>query len=539
MAERMKILLVEDNSADADLTCEALRECKVAMDVSTVIDGVEALKYLRHEPPYENAEKPDVVLLDLNLPKKDGREVLEEIKTSLSLKAIPVGILTTSDAETDIRNSYRLGANFYITKPVGLNEFFDTIRTVGDFWLSVVKLPVHERLEAWKKQLEHDARMSAAARSPQQVEISVLLIEDNPADADYVKEILRDNDGVHFTIETVGTLQAASERLKIGGLDAVIADLGLPDSQGLETFKAIQAQAPNLPIVVLSGLDDSDVALNAVRVGAQDYLCKNDIDPGRLNQTIRYAIERKCTEMERERLLAREQAAVLARDEFLSIASHELKTPLTALMLQTQLFSRSCGKDVINLDNVKKIATASEKQIGRLVQLVDNLLDVSRINTGRLQLHFEMFDLRDSVTDVVERLKYQLEMMHCAISLDMKEPVMGTWDRSRIDQIVLNLISNAMKYGAGVPITVFVGMENDKAVLTVEDHGIGIPKEACERIFGQYERAVEPGSNIAGLGLGLYIVRQIVDAHCGSIHVASEPGKRTTFRVELPLTRRE
>jgi len=279
--------------------------------------------------------------------------------------------------------------------------------------------------------------------------------------------------------------------------------------------------------------------MNAVGTGAQDYLCKNGLSPKRLNETIRYAIERKCTEIERDRLLASEQAAVMARDEFLSIASHELKTPLTALLLQTQLLSRSCEKNDVNLEQARRLATASEKQIARLVQLIDNLLDVSRINAGKLLLHSEKFDLRDSVKDTVERLQQQLETAKCPITLDMKQPVVGIWDRSRMDQVVLNLLTNAMKYGAGMPIHVFTGVEHNKAILVVQDRGMGIPKEAMERIFGQYERAVDPRGNIAGLGLGLYIVRQIVDAHRGTIRVTSDVGQGATFRIELPCNAAE
>ena len=138
---QISILLVEDNPGDARLTMEALRDAKVRNDLSVVVDGVEAMAYLRRENGYENAPRPDLILLDLNLPRKDGRQVLEEIKQDEKLRRIPVAILTTSQAEKDILTSYNLHANCYITKPVDLDEFMRVVKGVEEFWLSIVKLP--------------------------------------------------------------------------------------------------------------------------------------------------------------------------------------------------------------------------------------------------------------------------------------------------------------------------------------------------------------------------------------------------------------
>lgn len=136
-----KILLVEDNPGDVRLTREALKEGKILNDLSVVGDGVEALAYLRREDGYAGAERPDLILLDLNLPKKDGREVLEEIKGDGDLKKIPVVVLTTSAAERDILKAYDLHANCYITKPVDLGQFIKVVQLIEDFWLTIVKLP--------------------------------------------------------------------------------------------------------------------------------------------------------------------------------------------------------------------------------------------------------------------------------------------------------------------------------------------------------------------------------------------------------------
>ncbi len=143
-ARPIEILLVEDNPGDVRLTLEALKEGKVANNVNVVSDGEQALRFLRREGEYAHAPVPDVILLDLNLPRKDGREVLAEIKNDPQLRRIPVVVLTTSEAEEDILRTYDLHANCYITKPVDLDRFIEVVRLIEDFWLSIVKLPPRE-----------------------------------------------------------------------------------------------------------------------------------------------------------------------------------------------------------------------------------------------------------------------------------------------------------------------------------------------------------------------------------------------------------
>jgi len=137
----IEVLMVEDNPGDARLAIEALKGAKVRNEIHHVIDGIEAMEFLHKEGEYSNAVRPDIILLDLNLPRKDGREVLEEIKTDPDLKRIPVVIMTISQAEEDIIRSYNLYANCYITKPIDLNQFMKVVKSIEDFWLTIVKLP--------------------------------------------------------------------------------------------------------------------------------------------------------------------------------------------------------------------------------------------------------------------------------------------------------------------------------------------------------------------------------------------------------------
>ncbi|NCO37159.1 MAG: response regulator [Armatimonadetes bacterium CG_4_10_14_3_um_filter_66_18] len=139
--KQIEVLLVEDDLGDAELTQEMLTEAKVSVNLRVVQDGVEALAYLRREGSYAEAARPDLVLLDLNMPRKDGREVLRDIRAEETLRSLPIVVLTTSESDEDILKSYDLGANCYVTKPVGLDQFARIIQCIEEFWFTVVKLP--------------------------------------------------------------------------------------------------------------------------------------------------------------------------------------------------------------------------------------------------------------------------------------------------------------------------------------------------------------------------------------------------------------
>lgn len=227
--------------------------------------------------------------------------------------------------------------------------------------------------------------------------------------------------------------------------------------------------------------------------------------------------------------------AIQARDEFLSIASHELRTPLSALVLQLAGVQNAIHEAEIQSLNAKLIGKVDKavRATGRLTTLVDSLLDVSRIASGRLQLKPEECDLADVARDMIEREADAARRAGCELRCHVEAPIRGVWDRVRVEQILANLLSNAMKYGPGKPIEVTVATAGDAATIAVQDHGIGVSKADVERIFGRFERAVSM-RHYGGLGLGLYITRQLVDAHGGTIRVTSEPGAGAVFVVELP-----
>lgn len=241
---------------------------------------------------------------------------------------------------------------------------------------------------------------------------------------------------------------------------------------------------------------------------------------------------------ERKRIEEELREAVRARDEFLSIASHELKTPLTAIGLQAEIIKRAAAKsDDFTPERAVKFVQHIDRQVKRLTRIVDDMLDISRLATGKLAAHPETFDLSDAVNDVVERMEPQLTQLGSPVTVDTVKGVVGAWDRFRIEQVVMNLLTNAARYGEGKAIEVSVRRTQTHAELRVRDHGRGIAKDDQVRIFQRFER-VASDTQVGGLGLGLFIVRQILSLHNGSIRVESNVGHGALFIVELPLAKR-
>jgi signal transduction histidine kinase len=250
--------------------------------------------------------------------------------------------------------------------------------------------------------------------------------------------------------------------------------------------------------------------------------------------------------LEEERFeLARVQAAraaaeagVTLRDEFISIASHELNTPLATLRLTFKQFSRVVVPqgEPATIETVQRSLERCERQLVRLVRLVDALLDASKIAAGGMALRVENVFLLETVRDAVQSLAVDAARAGSQIEVAGDASVSGQWDPTRMEQLVTNLLRNALAFGRGLPIRVTVTGDESKARLAIADQGIGIAREQQMRIFGRFQRAVS-AQHYGGLGLGLYVVKQVVDAHRGSVHVDSEPGSGATFTVELPRAR--
>jgi signal transduction histidine kinase len=225
--------------------------------------------------------------------------------------------------------------------------------------------------------------------------------------------------------------------------------------------------------------------------------------------------------------------AIRLRDDFLSIASHELNTPIAALSMISQGFEQSDA--IPSLAEFNQVMSLISRQSKRLATLVSNLLDATQISAGRLVLRLERVELAPLVHETVDLFRMELDRARCRVACNADPGLFGRWDRARLQQVLGNLLSNAIKFGPGKEIEVTVaGVGNGIARIVVEDHGMGIPPEHVPHIFDRFERAVS-AAHYGGLGLGLYIVRTLVNAHGGTVAVTSEVGHGARFVVDLPV----
>lgn len=240
------------------------------------------------------------------------------------------------------------------------------------------------------------------------------------------------------------------------------------------------------------------------------------------------------TAIDNASLYSKATQAVELRDTFLSVASHELKTPLTSIYLQFEILKRSTLKSSDNDPKVMSLFERFQSQLERLTRLINELLDVTRIASGKMNLHLEKVELEKIVRDICANFESEAVQKGSPITLTVKEPVVGNWDLNRVEQVVMNLVSNAIKYGNKKPIEVTI-FKNDKfAMVQIKDNGLGIAPEDQGRIFQRFERAIDSNS-ISGLGLGLFICNEIILRHGGDIKVESTLGEGSIFTIRLPF----
>jgi hypothetical protein len=320
-------------------------------------------------------------------------------------------------------------------------------------------------------------------------------------------------------------------------------------------FAVLFVEAIGLTLTIRTGRQISrglaDVTAAAVAIGKGEYrrrLPKTSQDElGKLSDSINTMatlIQASTRDLERtvqERTFEL-QNALRARDEFVSIASHELNTPLSAIKLQIQfrkrkLLARPTGS-VESAPTEKVLASLEndERQVNRIIRLVQEMLDVSRLSAGRFTLKKERVDLSAIVRETLQRFSSQISASGIQVETRLESDVFGEWDPFRLEQVFTNLLTNAVKYGEGRPISVRVARVEGRALLSVRDEGMGIAREDQARVFRQFERAYS-ADRISGLGLGLFIVKELVESHQGNVTLISEVGKGSEFRVDLPLAK--
>jgi signal transduction histidine kinase/DNA-binding response OmpR family regulator len=513
---------------------------------------------------------PDVIITDLNMPRLDGSQLLRLLRSRPDLHHIPVVLLTANGDESLRMRALSEGAQDYLVKPFSAQELRARIGNLASLARSRALLQTevadnHRRLDDVVGQLMLQKRHA------------VFLSE--------ASKLLGSSIEYRTTIKQVTRLYVAHVA------DAALVDL--VDEQGQLQSLALACAEPSLERELLNvragnvpRIGEPHPLVGSVRAGETivfqrapgllDRLCVHSgmsvpliardkqigaitawstIAPrpfGPLEQALTEDLARRLAfTIDHAGLYHDATHAVAARDEFLSVASHELKTPLNPLQLQVQSLLRRTDQILVaeHKDKVKAQLDSIYRQTEKLTRLVNDLLDLSRISGGRIEFELESMDLTAVVRDVVKLFEEREEItrFRCTLSCDYSDGLIGQYDQFRLEQIVTNLLSNALKYGAGTPVTVTTRRNGDHAELSVSDQGIGIAPVDQKRIFLRFERAVT-AKNFGGLGLGLFIVSQLVEGMGGSIGVTStrraddaanvnadEP-RLTTFTVKLPLS---
>ena len=364
---------------------------------------------------------------------------------------------------------------------------------------------------------------------------NILLIEDNPGDADLVRlRLVESKSEVH--VNCVPRLSDALECLDAETPSLVLLDLNLPDSHGAETFRRILVKAPNVPVVILSGQDDQALAIKAVHMGVQDYLIKGDITSKQLERALRYAVERQG--LLRALELTRKQQ-IEFKNQFLSHVSHELRTPLTCIhQYVTLLLDGLVGPMAPDqADHLKTVL----KSVNQLHAMIRDLLEATRADSGKLRIEPRCIDIGELIRQAVAMMRPSAAEKRVGLEagLDQTIPLVYA-DPDRTLEVLINLIDNGIKF-TPPDGSVFVNasrVETDPSAvyLSVSDSGRGIPQESLPLVFERlFQDPDAVGGNRKGLGLGLYIAKEIVTLQGGRMWVASQPGSGSTFSFTLPL----
>lgn len=368
----------------------------------------------------------------------------------------------------------------------------------------------------------------------------VLILTPLGKDAQLTQEILR-GAGIYSEIcncvrdliakldQSFGAILIAEE---VFDSEAVIRDVN----------SALKQQPPwsDIPLVLLTKQGEATEASTrlwgAFAATGNVTILERPVRTSTLISALQVALRARRRQYQVKRLLEEQKAATLLRDEFISIASHELKTPITSIQLQLQLNERHIEREKENfsLERMHKFFRGTGSQVNKLVRLIEDMLDVSRIHAGKFSIRREEFDLSELVQEVIDRMRDQLSSVGCSVFFS-SEKCVGSWDRYRIEQVIINLLTNAMRYAPGTSVKIGLKTNDATLTLTCEDEGPGIPEENLERVFERFERGPGSSKSIAGLGLGLYICRQIAEAHGGQIRAVRKEGPGARFEMKMPL----
>jgi two-component system, sensor histidine kinase and response regulator len=368
----------------------------------------------------------------------------------------------------------------------------------------------------------------------------ILLVEDDEEDYVLLQKLLAKIPNARYELQWESSYAAGLAYMLECRHDLCLLDYRLGKQNGIELVREARRQGYVRPIILLTGASEDEIDIQALQAGADDYIAKDQLQGVLLHRVIRYAIERKKAEHEREKLL-REQIASRElekrRNEFINMVVHELKTPLTSLKGYAQLLHRRCAKT--GDDQTLQVAKRMDIQVNKLTELVDDFQDVTRLAGGKLHFNEDDFSFDALVEEIVEELQLTTQQQQIRREGETHKMVWG--DRRRIGQVITNFLTNAMKYA---PMTdcILVKTSSDTRTVTlcVQDFGPGISKAEQVKVFDPFYRIEDPAQKgTPGLGMGLHIAAEIIKGQDGQIWVESEEGQGARFYFTLPLDRKQ
>jgi PAS domain S-box-containing protein len=501
---RANILIVDDHPANL-VALEAIL-APLGHELSKASSGDEALRHILNRDFA-------LILLDVQMAGMNGFETAGLIKQHPRCRHIPIIFITAVNRDAaHVFHGYAQGAVDYLVKPFDPDILRSKVQVFVELYLKGEKLKLQERALREREREALERKSQERYRRLLDAMPQCMWAADTKGQVDYWNRAGLEYCGLDASEVTQSAFWEC-----IHPEDR--ADARTAWERGLRNGTAFERQ------VRLRRAADGSYRWHLARAVPERG------DDGAVVGWISTATDIDDQKQAEEAL----RKAVVLRDDFLSVASHELRTPLTSLKLEVANLLRLLRRDDTPPPDPRVTSKVEriDAQAGRLHRLIDELLDVSRIAAGRLELKIEEVDLAQIAEEVGARFADEAARQGCALTVRTPPAATGLWDRGRLDQVLTNLISNAVKYGDGKPIEVSVDVDGDRAVIGVRDHGVGIPAAEHARIFGRFERAAS-SRNYGGIGLGLWIVRQIVEALGGQVSVESRPAAGSLFTVSLP-----